>query len=298
MGMGPDSNTIQSLREIIKKELAGLYPEREIESITEVLLQHRLNIMRHEAYSRKKEVLVAEDSAWFSRAIDRLKESTPVQHITGETEFFGLRLKVGPQALIPRQETEELVQWILEDRSGTRTPSMEPLRILDIGTGTGCIALALARNFPDAAVYATDIESRALNLARENARRLGLRVDFLMHDIRLHPGIPEKFSGLDLIVSNPPYVPYHERESMHPNVRESEPPSALFVPDEDPLVYYRSIAGFGRQALKRGGLLFLEIHERYGSGVREILAKSGFKEIVLRKDIHGKDRMIRAGRDI
>jgi release factor glutamine methyltransferase len=281
------ASTIQTIRENIKKEVAGLYPDREIDSIIEVLCQHRLDLRRHEIGLRKHEILMPPDLEWFKTAISKLREMVPVQYITGETEFFELHLKVGPAALIPRQETEELVKWIIDDHKGERC------RILDLGTGTGCIALALAKNFPGAAVYGTDIHSEALDLARDNARKLGLDVEFIIHDFsREDP--PLGFSHLDLIVSNPPYVPLKEMETMDANVRDFEPASALFVPDEDPLVFYRHIAGFGQKALRPGGMLYLEIHENFGQQLIELLQKSGFDKVLLRKDINGKDRMVRA----
>jgi release factor glutamine methyltransferase len=302
------ASTLQNIRENIKKELAGHYPDREIESLSEILFSHRLDIKGHEIGLRRKEILKPGDAAWFSEAIGRLKMSVPIQHITGETEFFGLKLKAGPEALIPRPETEELVQWILEDlEAGKLLQNQGGLSILDIGTGTGCIALALASRLPQATLFATDVHSPSLDLARENARRLGLRVDFLLHDI-LGEGEAEASGGtgrgdawktsglpqLDLIVSNPPYIPGGERASLEVNVREFEPPSALFVPDSDPLIFYRHIARFGRRNLRSGGLLYLEIHEKSGPRIRQVLEQAGFGEIVLRNDINGKQRMVRA----
>jgi release factor glutamine methyltransferase len=227
------------------------------------------------------------DIEWFSHAISQLKKHTPVQHITGKTEFFELTLKAGPEAMIPRPETEELVQWILDDHAG------EWCRILDVGTGSGCIALALAKNLLEAAIVATDISPPALDLARENARRLGLTIEFVLNDIRREE-LPAESSIPDLIVSNPPYIPMAEREYLDANVRDFEPPLALFVPDEDPLLYYRHIAGLGKKVLHPGGMLYLEIHEKSWRQMKDLLQKSGFENIELRKDINGKDRMISA----
>ena len=227
------------------------------------------------------------DLDWFREAIRKLREMTPVQYITGETVFFGLNLKTGPQALIPRPETEELVQWILDEHANERC------RIMDIGTGTGCIALSLAKNIPRARVSATDIREEALGLARENARRLGLSVEFVLHDISSGEP-PEGLSHTDLIVSNPPYIPVGQKESMDMNVREFEPSSALFVPDDDPLIFYRHITRLGKQVMQPGGLLYLEIHEAYGTQVISVLRESGFGEPELRKDINGMDRMVKA----
>jgi release factor glutamine methyltransferase len=283
----PPASTIQSIREIIKKELLSLYPDREIDSIVDILCQHRLDLRRHEIGMRKHEILMPPDAEWFREAISKLKKNVPVQYITGDTEFLDLHLSVSPAALIPRPETEELVKWIIEEQAGLRC------KILDIGTGTGCIALSLARGLPTASVYATDLSEEALDLARDNSRKLGINVDFILHDIRTKKA-PEGLSRLDLIVSNPPYIPAGDKESMDANVLDYEPATALFVPDEDPLVYYRHIAVTGKDILCPGGLLYLEIHENFGEQVIKLLENSGFEKTELRRDINGKDRMIRA----
>ena len=281
--------TIQYIRESIKKELAELYPEREINAITEVLCIYRLDLKRHEIGLRKHEILLPPDREWFDQAIRKLKEQVPVQHITGETHFYDLRLRVSPAALIPRPETEELVQWILDDQPGSGT------RIWDIGTGTGCIALALAANLPEPRIYASDSEEEALDLARANARDLRLEVEFFKHDI-LSGNPPPYLSHLDIIVSNPPYIPLKEKESLDPNVRDHDPDKALFVPDEDPLLYYRAFAIRELRILQTGGKLYLEIHENFAQPIRQLLEEEGYSDITIRKDINGKDRMVRARR--
>jgi release factor glutamine methyltransferase len=281
--------TIQSIRESIKKELGGLYPEREIDSLTWILCQYRLDLKRHEISLRKHEILMPPDREWFEKAISKLKSGIPVQHITGETQFFDLNLKVGPQALIPRPETEELVQWILEDHTGA------PERIWDIGTGTGCIALALSSKLPGSRIYASDVSEPALELAMENARNLKLEVEFFRHDI-MEEEPPVKLAGMDLIVSNPPYIPLREKKGMDPNVRDHDPHEALFVPDDDPLIYYSHIANREKSILPKGGRLYLEIHENFAAGVSSLLEKRGYGEINIKKDINGKDRMVRARR--
>ncbi len=317
--MGIPRYTIQNLRENIKKELAELYPDREIDSITNILLNFRLErrwsgtgspgpgieakgdgpgirksampgpltgLQNHEIGLRRHEILSQSELEWFEAATGRLKEGCPVQYITGETEFYGLTLRVSRAAMIPRPETEELVRWILESHRGER------IRILDIGTGTGCIALALAKHLPASTVFATDASGEALELARENAGNLGLNVSFMLHDIGNHEA--DAGRTVDLIVSNPPYIPRGEKESLAPNVKDFEPESALFVPDDDPLVFYRHIAGFGRENLPPGGMLYLEIHEAFGTPVCRLLERSGYQQIELRRDINGKDRMVRA----
>jgi release factor glutamine methyltransferase len=279
--------TIQSIRESIKKELAGLYPEREIEAIIGVLCLYRLDLKRHEIGLRKHEILMPPDREWFIQAISKLKEQIPVQHITRETFFYDLRLSVSPAALIPRPETEELVKWIIDDESGYGT------RIWDIGTGTGCIALALAANLSSPKIFASDLEDGALALARENARILKLEVEFLKHDI-LNEAPPPSVSNLDIIVSNPPYIPMREKEALDSNVRDHDPEEALFVPDEDPLLYYRHIAKCDIRNFEKGRKLYLEIHENFAESIRQLLEEQGYTDIIIKKDIHGKDRMVRA----
>jgi release factor glutamine methyltransferase len=285
--MSRETRTIQSIREIIKKQLDGRYPEREIVTLTEILFRHRLHLEPHEIGLGRQEILAGKDAAWFEKAARALRDGMPVQHITKETEFFGLRLRVSPQALIPRPETEELVQWILEDDPGP-APG-----IWDIGTGTGCIALALAQRLPQSRVFGTDSEEMALDVARENRRRLKLSVEFFRHDMTSEQP-PVEIRETDILVSNPPYIPESEREALDPNVRDHDPATALFVPDEDPMVFCRAIARQALQCLVPEGKIYLEIHEDSGRQVRDLLENEGFGEITLRQDINGKDRMIRA----
>jgi release factor glutamine methyltransferase len=280
------SNSIQAIRENIKKELRRLYPEREIESMTVILFRHRMGLEGYETGLRRDEILPAADIEWFGRAVEQLKEMLPVQYLTGEAEFLGLKLKVGPGALIPRPETEELARWIIDEHAG------EAIRILDVGTGSGCIALALASHLPEAMVRGSDAEPRALRIAGENARKLGLNVEFVEHDITRDP-LPGKLQALDLLVSNPPYIPETDKPSMEANVLEYEPHAALFVPAEDPLLFYRHLSRAGSENLVPGGRIYLEIHEQYGREVMDLLEASGYGELQLRKDINGKDRMIR-----
>ncbi len=236
---------------------------------------------------RKHEVLMPPDQEWFREAIRKLREMMPVQYITGETEFFGLKLKLTPAVLIPRPETEELVQWVLEDHSGERC------RILDAGTGSGCIALALAKNLPDASIHACDVDKAALELAAENARRLGLEAEFFLHDLRSEEP-PGGLLHLDVIVSNPSYIPEREKKHLPPNVRDFEPSEALFAPDEDPLIYYKHLSALAGRIQQPGGTLYVEIHEDFGQQVKELFGNRGFGEPEVRRDINGKERMVKA----
>lgn len=216
----------------------------------------------------------------------RLAAGEPLQYLLGETDFFGRTFRVDRRVLIPRPETEELVDRIRRTAPAAR-------RILDVGTGSGCIAVTLALELPAARVAAADLSEEALAVARENAARLGGAVDFRQADA-LH-GLAGAFADdgpFDLIVSNPPYVPESDRATMHPNVRDHEPALALFVPDEDPLRFYRAIAEAGRSLLRDGGLLWFEIYHEAGGALRELLAAKGYGQIEVLHDLQDKPRML------
>jgi release factor glutamine methyltransferase len=285
--MAGEPHTIQTIRENIKKELKEQYPDREIAAMTDILFAARLHLKKHEVGLKRNELMAQKDQQWFERALRRLKAGYPVQYITGHAEFYGLVLEVTPEVLIPRPETEELVRWVIDG-----IPHASPW-IMDIGTGSGCIALALKKNVPGSHIMATDVDAAALELASRNAVKLGIDLQFLQHDI-LSAGFLKNLPRVDIIVSNPPYIPMAEKKNMANLVTAHEPPGALFVPDEDPLLFYVSIAGFACQQLKGGGQLYLEVHEKYGKEVIELLLTEGFSGMELRKDINGKDRMIKA----
>ena len=276
---------IKNLREFIKNELAGGYPGREIESLTRILFDEIAGIPGSELNLDPSRKLDKGAVKQMRSAVDQLKRHKPVQYILGFAEFYGMRFRVTPEVLIPRPETEELTEWVVKDSKDTAP------RILDVGTGSGCIAVALKKNLPGAAVFATDISARALDLAAENAKTNGVKVDFIRNDVET-PYIGEITGKLDIMVSNPPYIPYSERVSMHRNVTGYEPPEALFVPDNHILKFYSLIGRAGRQLLAEGGRLYFEIHEKFGDGVKNLLAGQGYSDITLRKDINGKDRMI------
>lgn len=222
-------------------------------------------------------------------AIAALAEGRPVQYVVGSTEFFGRRFAVREGVLIPRPETEELAAWIVADERQAR-------RLLDIGTGSGCIAATLALELPRAEVFAADISEAALAVADENCRTLGAAVTLRRADALadLSVRFPERF---DVLVSNPPYVPASDRASMHPNVRDYEPDEALFVPDDDPLLFYRAIAQAGRRMLVPGGRLYFEIYHTAAAALERLLAENGYGAIRLREDMNGKPRMLCARMD-
>jgi len=221
----------------------------------------------------------------------QLKDHMPLQYILGETVFYGCRLRVSPHVLIPRPETEELVERVVR----TLQKEKEPFTVLDIGTGSGCIAVALARHLPRATLLATDISPGALETARENARLNGVQVRFFREDI-LHPATAPA-EKLRCIVSNPPYIPASEKDGMQPEVRDHEPLEALFVPDNDPLLFYRAIAGYAREHLAEDGLLLVECHEKYAREVKTLFEQKGLQEVKVIRDINGKERFVEARKE-
>lgn len=267
-------------------ELDKEYPKEEVQSFFNLLTEAFLKMSRLEvALDPEKELSEAEVSK-LRNALQRLQKHEPIQYIIGETEFYGLLFKVNPAVLIPRPETEELVQWIMDDAS---KKGKRDLNILDIGTGTGCIAISLARNLPDARVSAVDISEGALSTAKENAKLNGVEITFLQKDILNTESLEKKF---DVIVSNPPYVRNLEKQDMQRNVLEFEPEKALYVRDEDPLIFYRKISELAKDALHPEGALYFEINQYLGAETEAILKKKNF-QTQLKKDIFGVDRMLK-----
>ncbi|MBL7805591.1 MAG: peptide chain release factor N(5)-glutamine methyltransferase [Saprospiraceae bacterium] len=215
----------------------------------------------------------------------RLLSGEPVQYVLGEADFFGFKFKVSPDVLIPRQETEELVAWAIEWIKNT------PARVLDIGTGSGCIAITIAKKCQNAAVFAIDKSESALYIARENAENLSVSVNFSQQDI-LNENTWSDLPAFDFILSNPPYIPRQEAKLMPRHVLKHEPHLALFVDDGDPLLFYRAIARFARLKLHPGGRLMFECNEFNARQVYELLVEEGFSEVELRKDLSGADRMV------
>jgi release factor glutamine methyltransferase len=277
--------TLSDILSQFKTELRDMYPENEIRNIGYLVAEQLLNYSKIDFHLKDKEAISPETAEKFSRTLDRLKNWEPVQYITGATEFYGLPFRVDRRVLIPRPETEELAEWIIRENSG------KAVRILDIGTGSGCIAISLAKNLPQAKVSACDISEDALALAGINAEINRAPVRFFPMDVlngNVH--VPEK---VDVIVSNPPYVRHGEKSQMRRNLLDFEPEGALFVPDEDPLLFYRSIALLGRKYLADGGKLYLEINEQFPPEVSQVLDHTGYYGIEIRKDMAGKSRMIR-----
>ena len=262
--------------------LAGLYEAREARNLARMLVCAREGITLSALLTDPGAELGVEG---LDADVERLAAGEPLQYLLGECEFYGRRFTVREGVLIPRPETEELVDRIV------RTERNRPCRILDVGTGSGCIAASLAIELPAAELYAADISETALEVAAENFRQLGARVVLRQADALsdLAERFPERF---DVIVSNPPYVPASDRQAMHPNVRDHEPALALFVPDDDPLRFYRAIARAGRRMLRPGGRLWFEIYEHAAEALVAMLAAEGYAATEVYRDLFDKDRMI------
>ncbi len=268
----------------INKNLSCSYTVGEISALTRIIATELLGVSQMAFYLKDDITLTAEQQTLFDNAIERLKKQEPIQYILGYSDFCGLRFKVTPATLIPRPETSELVEWIVSEARGNGN-------ILDIGTGSGCIAVSLAHKLPQSKVTAWDISTDALAVAAENSKANGCAVAFEEVDILAYKPTGKQF---DIIVSNPPYIKENEKPAMHSNVLDWEPHTALFVPDSDPLLFYRTIAEKGMQILKPGGRLYFEINRAHGKETMEMLSALGYTSIELRKDFAENDRMIRA----
>lgn len=273
-----------------RKELANLYDEREIDSLCMITVAEIAGASSAKIKAFPELQLPPEHSEAINQILTQLKTGEPIQYILGHTEFYGLPFKVNPSVLIPRPETEELVEWII---SSLGIGHWTSCNMLDIGTGSGCIAIALKKHLSEAQISAIDISAEALKTAKENADLNNTEVNFIQANI-LNLTSDFRLQTSDIIVSNPPYVTLHDKSQMHANVTDFEPHTALFVPENDPLIFYKAIADFASKNLEGGGLLFLEINENYGEQIVELLNSKSFKNIELRKDMSGKDRMIKA----
>ena len=267
----------------IRQSLSSLYSEREANKLAVSILQHITGLSQAAVLTCKDMILSEIQRQEIEQIVARLQKSEPLEYIFGKTDFYGLPFFVSSDTLIPRPETEELVDWIIRD---TKLPAA---RILDIGTGSGCIAVALAKNIKNSRVDAIDISENALKIARKNAEINDVDIDFLQKDI-LEKNCNDS-DIFDIIVSNPPYVCEQEKADMQDNVLLYEPHTALFVPNENPLVFYRAIANFALVNLS--GCLYFEINRAFGQEICEMLEKMGFSDIELRKDNDGNDRMIK-----
>ncbi len=274
---------MQQTKNTIKNELSEFYPPEEIQAMIYLIFEYVLGFSKTDLIIKANTKLNEKAKNQIENIINRLKISEPLQYIIGKTEFYGLKFKVNKEVLIPRPETEELVDLICKSYS-----QKEKFKIIDIGTGSGCIALSMANYFTEAEIWASDIANKSLLIAKENAQLNNLKIKFILDDI-LDSQIEDKF---DIIISNPPYVKHSEAKQMNKNVLSFEPHRALFVDNNKPLLFYQAIAQFGLNHLTNKGKLFVEINENLGKETANLFTQTGYKNIKIIKDINGKDRII------
>ena len=277
---------VKDITHFFLEQLSEKYSEKEIRSFVFYSVQYLLGFSRADIVLRKDEEISNENQSLFFDIIKKLKLDFPIQYIFGTTEFYGLPFNVNNDVLIPRPETEELVDWIIKNNKNKNAA------ILDIGTGSGCIAISLKKHFPESSVYAVDISVKALNIAKQNTLLHKVIINFSRLDI-LNYIDNNEFPQFDIIVSNPPYVTESEKKQMKNNVLKYELHEALFVPDNNPFLFYEAIAEFSLKHLVKNGRLYFEINENLSAELSEMLINKSFCNVIVKKDIHGKDRMLR-----
>ena len=281
--------TVQEATYHMLNKLRSIYAEGEAMQITDYVMEHITGSAKTERMLYKNAALIPAEEKQLNDFLQRLLQHEPVQYVLNESWFYGYKFYVDENVLIPRPETEELVDWIIKD---CKFPIHE-LKILDVGTGSGCIPIILKRKFRKAEVWTCDLSKEAIEVAKKNAASLGTEVNFMQVDF-LNQERWNQFPSFDIIVSNPPYIPAKDSVTMDANVTEFEPSLALFVPDNDPLIFYKAIAEFGKRHLNKNGSLYLEIHEDLGEATIKMLEVNNYST-ELRKDMQGKDRMIKSG---
>ncbi|PWA04195.1 peptide chain release factor N(5)-glutamine methyltransferase [Flavobacterium psychrotolerans] len=278
---------IKEYRSHFIEELSALYGSEESESFFYLILENKHKIRRIDlALNADLEFSDTEIQNWNS-ILEQLKKEIPIQYLLGSTSFFGLDFQVNASVLIPRPETEELVDWIIKENS--KIHGSEDVKILDVGTGSGCIAISLAKNISNAQIFAIDVSEKALAIAQKNAEANNVNIIFLQQNILEIADLRRQY---DIIVSNPPYVRNLEKAEIKKNVLENEPHLALFVEDHDALIFYRKIAELAHKSLVENGQLYFEINQYLGIETVDLLERMNFKNIELRKDIYGNDRMV------
>lgn len=285
-----------------KDQLKKLYEQNEAENIASLAIENILQQSKTERISNKKNDLSQAQNKKLHHYLQRLKNHEPIQYIMNKAWFYGMELYVDKNVLIPRPETEELLDWIVKDvkasgkdvfeRGAMQADVTTQLKILDVGTGSGCIALALKKTMPKAEVWGCDVSEEALNVARRNGSNLNIRVDFQGLDF-LDEAQQKLLPTADIIVSNPPYIPLKEKPQMNANVVNHEPHTALFVPDDNPLIFYKAIINFAKKRLYENGSIYLEIPEESATAVVSLFKEDGYNNIELRKDMQGKNRMLK-----
>ena len=283
--------TIRSYKTHFSQELSALYDEKEIESFFFIVLQQFHNMRRIDLALNPDAEMDAMQLLRWESVLLALKKFKPIQYILGETTFYGLSFLVNENTLIPRPETEELVELIISDIKNSQTVTRQ-LKILDIGTGSGCIAISLAKAFPEAQIVALDVSEKALAVAQKNAKLNNVHVNFVHVDILKCKDLTQLATAFDIIVSNPPYVRNLEKTEINSNVIDYEPHLALFVADDNPLLFYKKIAQLAQEGLSAHGKLYFEINQYLGKETSALLESLDFKNIALEKDIYNNDRMI------
>ena len=281
---------IKDYRTHFIQELSSIYDVAEVESFFYLILENKQQLKRIDLALQADLTFSEEDIRVWNSILESLKKEIPIQYVLGSAHFYGLEFEVNENVLIPRQETEELVEWILASQKSKA--ESDKLNILDIGTGSGCIAIALAKNLPNAQVFAIDVSGKALATAKKNAEVNKVKITFVEKNILKTDDLEQQF---DIIVSNPPYVRNLEKLEIKKNVLDNEPHLALFVEDYDALIFYKKIADLAQKNMTENGQLFFEINQYLGKEMVDLLEIMNFSTIELRKDIYGNDRMMKAG---
>ncbi len=287
-----EPSTVKSLSKLAKDSLSSIYQERELNAIIFILFEHYLGFSKKDCISRSDDLIDINYTQKIKYAIQKLQYHIPVQYIIGKANFYDLDFYVDKNVLIPRMETEELVNWIIKDINSQKKTKNQ-LNIIDIGTGSGCISITLKKTLDFVDVTAVDVSEMALKVAKRNADFHNTKIKFINHNI-LFDKLKLYSEKFDIIVSNPPYIEEKDKPIISKNVLKFEPHLALFVPDYDPLVFYKSIIDFSLVNLKKGGKLYFEINEKFGTEIKKILKEKGLYNIILRKDLNEKDRMVSA----
>ena len=282
---------LKDLQNIFHQELDAIYGKDEVDSFFFLSTEHYLDVPRFRFLLEPQFTIITAEYDVFFKVLHQLKQQRPIQYILGETEFYGLNFKVNEAVLIPRPETEELVDWILNTN---RNRKAETLKILDIGTGSGCIAISLVKQLPDAKVFALDVSAEALKIAHSNAELNEVAITFMEADVlnEVSWNSLKEESNFDIIVSNPPYVRQLEKVEIQSNVLDHEPHLALFVANDNPLQFYKAITHFASQHLKPKGELYFEINQYLGEETKALLRSYEFDGVELKKDLNGNDRML------
>lgn len=283
--------TLKEYRNIFNTTLSELYPKTEIDTFLGLLIEEYLGLNRVDLVIKADFKIDESKLIILNKVLKRLQKEEPIQYIIGHTEFFGYPLIVNQNTLIPRPETEELVAWIIDEVRNNSNYSNKQISILDIGTGTGCIPISLAKELNNAVISAIDVSEKAIEIAKKNAIENQVNINFITKDILQTTNLNTQF---DIIISNPPYVRNVEKKEINNNVLENEPHLALFVEDNNALIFYDKIADLAKNHLNKNGCLFFEINQYLGQETSTLLKSKAFKNIELRKDIFKNDRMLKA----